>query len=120
MPIYEYRCQACGHEMEKLQKLSDSPLVDCPACGKAALVKLVSAAGFRLKGSGWYETDFKKNGKRNLAGDTDGARKDGASDGSRTDSKPADSKAQGPSESTPSKPTSSNPTSSKPTSDKAA
>ena len=72
MPIYEYRCQSCGHELEKLQKMSDAPLVDCPECGQPTLNKLVSAAGFRLKGGGWYETDFKKDGKRNLAGDAGG------------------------------------------------
>lgn len=66
MPIYEYRCTACGHDLEKLQRLGDAPLTDCPACGKAKLRRLVSAAGFRLKGSGWYETDFKKDGKKNL------------------------------------------------------
>ena len=66
MPIYEYRCASCGHEMEKLQRLSDPDLTDCPDCGTAALTRLVSAAGFRLKGSGWYETDFKKDGKKNL------------------------------------------------------
>lgn len=69
MPIYEYRCQSCEHELEKLQKLSDPPLTDCPECGRPELRKLVSAAGFRLKGGGWYETDFKKDRKRNIAGD---------------------------------------------------
>ncbi len=69
MPFYEYRCQACGHELEALQKMSDAPLVDCPACGEATLVKKVSAAAFRLKGGGWYETDFKANNKKNLAGE---------------------------------------------------
>ena len=59
MPIYEYKCKACEHKFDKLQKISDDPLVDCPDCGKPELVKLVSAAGFRLKGTGWYETDFK-------------------------------------------------------------
>jgi putative FmdB family regulatory protein len=59
MPIYEYRCAACGHEQEVLQKMSDAPLSDCPACGKPAMSKLISAAGFQLKGSGWYATDFK-------------------------------------------------------------
>ena len=59
MPIYEYRCTSCGHEKEALQKLSDPPLTECPACGKSTLRKLVSAAGFHLKGSGWYATDFK-------------------------------------------------------------
>jgi putative FmdB family regulatory protein len=66
MPIYEYRCQSCGHELEKLQRMSDAPLTDCPECGKSALKRLVSAAGFRLKGAGWYETDFKKSNQRNL------------------------------------------------------
>jgi putative FmdB family regulatory protein len=59
MPIYEYRCNECGHDVEALQKLSDAPLVTCPACGKPALQKRVSAAGFQLKGSGWYVTDFR-------------------------------------------------------------
>ncbi len=72
MPIYEYRCAECGHQLEKLQKISDAPLRDCPACGKPALQKLVSAAGFRLKGGGWYETDFKQDKKRNLAKDDSG------------------------------------------------
>jgi putative FmdB family regulatory protein len=67
MPIYEYRCSACGHELEALQKLSDSPLTVCPACGKAQLSKLVSAAGFQLKGSGWYATDFKSSGAKPAA-----------------------------------------------------
>ena len=66
MPIYEYRCDACGHELEKIQRMSDAPLKKCPDCGKQKLRRLVSAAGFRLKGGGWYETDFKKDGKRNL------------------------------------------------------
>lgn len=66
MPIYEYRCSACGHELEKIQRMSDAPLADCPACGAPELRRLVSAPGFRLKGGGWYETDFKKDGKRNL------------------------------------------------------
>ena len=68
MPIYEYECSECGHTLEKLQKISDAPLTDCPSCGKPALQKLVSAAGFRLKGGGWYETDFKTSGKKNVAG----------------------------------------------------
>jgi putative FmdB family regulatory protein len=63
MPIYEYRCESCGHELEALQKMNDAPLTDCPACNKTDLRKLVSASGFRLKGSGWYETDFKGGGK---------------------------------------------------------
>jgi len=67
MPIYEYRCSDCGHKLEALQKLSDSPLTDCPACGKARLSKLISAAGFQLKGSGWYATDFKSSGAKPAA-----------------------------------------------------
>lgn len=68
MPIYEYQCTKCGHELESLQKISDPPLTDCPECGAAeALQKLVSAAGFRLKGGGWYETDFKRGSRKNVA-----------------------------------------------------
>lgn len=66
MPIYEYQCGACDHQMEALQKMSDDALVDCPQCQKPALKKLISAAGFRLKGDGWYETDFKTGNKKNL------------------------------------------------------
>jgi len=67
MPIYEYQCQACGHPLEALQKVSDAPLRKCPECGKPKLKKLLSAPSFRLKGGGWYETDFKSSNKRNLA-----------------------------------------------------
>jgi putative FmdB family regulatory protein len=79
MPIYEYRCQSCNHELEALQKLSDPELTDCPSCGQPHLQKLISAAGFRLKGSGWYETDFKKGNQKNLAkSDTSSGSCDGA------------------------------------------
>jgi putative FmdB family regulatory protein len=64
MPFYEYRCGSCGHEFEAMQKMSDAPLTDCPECAQGELVKLVSAAGFRLKGGGWYETDFKGGSKK--------------------------------------------------------
>ncbi len=67
MPIYEYQCTSCGHSLEKLQKMSDAPLTDCPECGQPALEKQISAAGFRLKGGGWYETDFKSSGQKNVA-----------------------------------------------------
>ena len=70
MPIYEYRCAACGHKLEALQKFSDPTLTDCPACGQASLKRLISAVGFRLKGGGWYETDFKSDNRRNLAGES--------------------------------------------------
>lgn len=73
MPIYEYQCEACSHNLEALQKLNDAPLVDCPACGKASLKKQISAAGFRLSGSGWYETDFKSGKKKNIAGESAGS-----------------------------------------------
>jgi putative FmdB family regulatory protein len=69
MPIYEYVCENCGHEFETLQKFSDAPLRECPQCRQERLVKKITAAGFRLKGGGWYETDFKSGSKRNVAGD---------------------------------------------------
>jgi len=68
MPIYEYKCQNCGHYFEILQRISEEPLSTCPECKKNALKKLVSAPNFRLKGEGWYETDFKKDNQKNLAG----------------------------------------------------
>jgi len=80
MPIYEYGCRSCGHTLDALQKLSDKPLRKCPECGKSALKRLMSAPAFRLKGGGWYETDFKseKEKKRNLAdGGAERAKVDG-------------------------------------------
>ena len=65
MPIYEYRCEGCGHDLEALQKMSDADLRDCPACGQPQLRKLISASGFQLKGTGWYQTDF--SGKKSAA-----------------------------------------------------
>jgi len=69
MPFYEYQCKQCGHHLEAMQKIHDAPLKKCPECGKSALQRLMSAPVFRLKGAGWYETDFKSDqeGKRNLA-----------------------------------------------------
>jgi putative FmdB family regulatory protein len=99
MPIYEYCCRACGHKLEALQKLSDSPLTDCPACGKAQLSKLVSAAGFQLKGSGWYATDFKSSGAKPAAkanGDGTAAKADG---GGASEAK-SETKSESKSEST--------------------
>jgi putative FmdB family regulatory protein len=75
MPIYEYRCSACGHELEALQKFSDAPLANCPSCNASTLVKLLSAAGFQLKGSGWYATDFKGSGGKPAPAKTDAAPK---------------------------------------------
>lgn len=66
MPIYEYACTNCDHSLEALQKMSDDPLLECPECGEPALKRLLSAPRFRLKGAGWYETDFKKENQRNV------------------------------------------------------
>ena len=77
MPIYEYACRKCDHTLDALQKMSDDPLVDCPECGEPALKRLISAPRFRLKGKGWYETDFKKDNQRNvLKSDTEPAKSD--------------------------------------------
>lgn len=86
MPIYEYRCQDCRHELERIQKISDAPLTDCPDCGRASLRRLISAPGFRLKGSGWYETDFKSDNRRNIA---ESGEKKKDTDATSGDSKPA-------------------------------
>jgi putative FmdB family regulatory protein len=75
MPIYEYQCNACGHEHEALQKLGAEPLLACPSCNEMQLKKKISAAGFRLKGGGWYETDFKSGEKKNVAGESKPAEK---------------------------------------------
>ncbi|MDH3763650.1 MAG: zinc ribbon domain-containing protein [Gammaproteobacteria bacterium] len=88
MPIYEYVCSDCGHEIEKLQKMSDAPLRDCPACEQPSLKKKISAPGFRLSGSGWYETDFKSEKQKNLS-KGDSAEKKAAA--GSTDSKPGKS-----------------------------
>ncbi|MGV8843684.1 MAG: FmdB family zinc ribbon protein [Pseudomonas sp.] len=73
MPIYDYQCSACGHQLEAIQKFSDAPRIDCPACKAPELKKQVSMPSFRLSGSGWYETDFKTGAKKNLAsGDSSG------------------------------------------------
>jgi putative FmdB family regulatory protein len=95
MPFYEYQCSACGHHHEELQKITDGPLRKCPACGRSTLKRLMSAPAFRLKGGGWYETDFKgdKDGKRNLAGDKESATGEGPPAGKpkdeKTEAKPA-------------------------------
>lgn len=92
MPIYEYSCTACDHHLDALQKMSDDPLVDCPECGKPQLQRMVSAPRFRLKGQGWYETDFKKDKQRNIAGDKEPAKADsGKTDSGKTDSGKTDS-----------------------------
>lgn len=71
MPIYEYKCLNCGHQFEKIQKFSDKPAKVCPKCSTDGLKKLISSPSFRLKGSGWYETDFKTGTKKNLADSND-------------------------------------------------
>jgi putative FmdB family regulatory protein len=93
MPIYEYRCQSCGHTLDALQKISDPHLTDCPDCGKSALKRLMSAPSFRLKGGGWYETDFKsdKEKKRNLVD----SKSDSGGDGKAPDNGAKESKASG-------------------------
>ena len=93
MPIYEYRCKECEHEVEALQKLSDPPLVDCPACGKPALQKRVSAAGFQLKGSGWYVTDFR--------GGAAGTKKSDKPDATASDAAKTETKTEGTAKSEP-------------------
>jgi len=93
MPIYEYQCTECGHELEKLQKISDPPLTECPACGKSTLQKRVSAAGFRLKGGGWYETDFKAKNQRNVAKADAGAKPEAKADSGAKSAPASDKKA---------------------------
>ncbi len=104
MPIYEYRCTLCGFQKEYLQKMSDAPLTDCPECGKASLSKMVTAAGFHLKGSGWYATDFKTSvkpktdtaadGKPAAKSDDKTAAKSEEKSASASDSKPATESAK--------------------------
>ena len=89
MPIYEYRCEECGHELEAIQKMSDDPLTKCPNCNNESLVKKISATGFRLKGGGWYETDFKSGKKKNVAGSDGGS--SSSSDSSSSSSSSSDS-----------------------------
>ena len=99
MPIYEYRCTSCGHQQEFLQKVSDTPLTVCTACGKATFAKMLTAAGFQLKGSGWYATDFKGKGsapaaKGDAKGEGKGEAKAAGGDKPATESK-SESKSDG-------------------------
>jgi len=88
VPLYDYRCSDCSHQLEALQKLADSPLTTCPACGHESLRKQVSAPAFRLAGSGWYETDFKTGNQKNLAGDTSAEKgKEGKSESAKGETK---------------------------------
>jgi putative FmdB family regulatory protein len=95
MPFYEYQCSACGSHHEELQKITARPLRKCPACGRSTLRRLVSAPVFRLKGGGWYETDFKgdKDKQRNIAGDKEPAAADGPPAEKAKEEKPKDGKA---------------------------
>jgi putative FmdB family regulatory protein len=96
MPFYEYQCKSCGHELEAMQKVSDAPLKKCPHCGKSQLQRLMSAPVFRLKGGGWYETDFKgdQDTKRNLADrpEAEASKDEKTSADAKTDAKADDSK----------------------------
>ena len=92
MPIYAFACDACGHEFDRLQKLADPDPEACPSCGKPAVRRKVTAPSFRLAGGGWYETDFKKDGKRNLAGDAAKPSDSKPADAPKPDAKPADNK----------------------------
>ena len=89
MPIYEYRCGACGFQQEILQKMSDAPLKDCPECGKPSMSKMVTAAGFQLKGSGWYVTDFKSGAKPQAKADGKAEAKTDDKPAAKADDKPA-------------------------------
>lgn len=98
MPIYEYQCTECGYQTEVLQKISDAPLKDCPECGKPTMKKMVSAAAFRLKGGGWYETDFKSGNKKNVHDSGEAAKADSKSGdkaAAKPDSKSVDKPASG-------------------------
>lgn len=90
MPLYEYRCKDCGHALETIQRLSDAPLTKCPACGHKALKKQITAAGFQLRGGGWYATDFKNRGAKPAASES------GADKGGGAASAPGDAPAPAP------------------------
>jgi len=89
MPIYEYACTACGHQLDALQRLADAPLVDCPACGAPQLKRQMSAPSFRLKGGGWYETDFKNDKRRNIAESDSKGEGSAPANGKDAEAKPA-------------------------------
>lgn len=115
MPIYAYKCASCGFAKDVLRKMSDAALVDCPSCGQATFNKQLTAAGFQLKGSGWYVTDFRGG---NTAAPAEGAAKDGANDGAAKDGASAASDA--PATPASDKPAGSNATASEPTAKTAA
>jgi putative FmdB family regulatory protein len=99
MPIYEYRCEACGHQEEFLQKVSEPPLAECPVCHKNSFSKLLSAAGFQLKGSGWYATDFKNKSAKPAEKKADAkpdAKTDSATTETKSEPKKTESKSEAP------------------------
>lgn len=96
MPIYAYKCESCGHAKDALQKISDAPLTVCPQCGQPTFKKQVTAAGFQLKGSGWYVTDFRGGNSTGVPAPKADGGEAGGSNGSGADSKPADSGAAAP------------------------
>lgn len=100
MPIYEYACNVCGEQFEKIQKMSDDPLVDCPHCNGPHLRKLVSAPAFRLKGEGWYETDFKSGKQKNLYESKDSKEPKSSEDGGKKNAVQGDAKPQSKQEQT--------------------
>ncbi len=95
MPIYAYRCSQCGHAQDVLQRMADPVLTVCPACGQATYVKQVTAAGFQLKGSGWYVTDFRGDNKPAKSAETAEAGKDGSKDAGKGDAKSGDAPGAG-------------------------
>lgn len=84
MPIYEYECAGCGHRLEAIQKVTEGPLRECPTCGKPRLKRLVSAAGFQLKGTGWYATDFKNSGRKPAAAEKSSGGEKSSGDGDKS------------------------------------
>ncbi len=102
MPIYEYACKICDHTLDELQKIAEDPLVDCPACGEPGLKRQLSAPRFRLKGQGWYETDFKADNQRNLAGEKE-ASKTGEKSAAKPSDKPDDKSSDKPADKSASK-----------------
>jgi putative FmdB family regulatory protein len=104
MPIYAYKCESCGHSKDVLQKMSDAPLRDCPACGtRDTFKKQLTAAGFQLKGSGWYVTDFRGGDKAKPETKTDGAADSKPAGSPATDSKPAEAAKPASAPATPAK-----------------
>ncbi len=91
MPIYAYKCESCGFSKDVLRKMSDPPLTECPNCGKATFTKQLTAAGFQLKGSGWYATDFRNGNNASAAAKPPGEEGKSSADTSAKDAKPADS-----------------------------